>query len=54
LPLVFENATGIQDINSDESVVRRGIYLINGMKCNKKEDELSPGLYIIDGKKVLK
>ena len=54
LPLVFENATGIQDVNSDESVARRGIYLINGMKCNKKEDELSPGLYIIDGKKVLK
>jgi hypothetical protein len=43
--------TGIQEVNAKKSEVKSGVYTLDGRRVNA--DNLRPGLYIINGKKVV-
>ncbi len=49
-------ASGIDDVRTDKTVdTSKGIYNLNGMRMQATSlDELPSGLYIVDGKKVMK
>ena len=46
--------TGIDTVTSDASVKKQGIYNLQGVKLNTAFDRLPAGIYIVDGKKVVK
>ena len=46
-----EKTTGIVDVRSKKEEGRSGAYDLNGRKVNA--DNLRPGLYIVNGKKVV-
>ena len=46
-----EVTTGIEEIKSKKEDVRNGVYTLDGRRINN--DNLRPGLYIVNGKKVL-
>ncbi|RRC99828.1 hypothetical protein [Prevotella sp. OH937_COT-195] len=46
--------TGIEGIDADVPASSRGIYTIGGARINGNADDLPKGVYIIDGKKVVK
>ena len=53
--IVPGNATGIQTVETTPGqTVRKGIYTISGVKLNTPFNNLPAGLYIVDGKKVIK
>ena len=43
--------TGIEEVKSNKTVAKSGVYTLDGRRVNA--DDLRPGLYIIDGKKVM-
>jgi hypothetical protein len=45
-----EPPTGIEDVRSEKAAVKNGAYTLDGRRVNA--DNLRPGLYIINGKKV--
>ena len=49
----FDEATGIKNVDA-VGVVVKGIYDMQGRKLDIKESELPQGLYIVNGKKVVK
>jgi hypothetical protein len=51
LDIVF---TSVENIMTNESVVKTGIYTITGQYLGTDESNLPQGLYIINGKKVIK
>lgn len=48
-----EGESGIEDVKSDNAQYKSGIYTIYGVKLDCEEKDLSSGLYIINGKKIL-
>ena len=46
--------TGIDAVTADASVKKQGIYNLQGVKLNTAFDRLPAGVYIVDGKKVVK
>ena len=46
-----KSATGIQEVRGRKSVAKTGAYTLDGRKVNA--ENLRPGLYIINGKKVV-
>ncbi len=46
--------TGIETVTADASVKRQGTYNLQGVKLNTAFDRLPAGIYIVDGKKVVK
>ena len=46
-----EKTTGIDEVRSQKSEVRSGVYTLDGRRVNA--DDLRPGLYILNGKKVV-
>ena len=46
-----EDPTGIEDVRSKKAEGRSGVYTLDGRKVNA--DNLRPGLYIVNGKKVV-
>ena len=49
-----DNAVGIGSIKTEIPAARQGVYTIDGVKLDTSEENLPAGLYIINGKKVLK
>ena len=49
-----DNAVGIENIKPEVPAARRGVYTIDGVKLDTSEENLPAGVYIINGKKVLK
>ena len=50
-----EIITGVTDIHASADAARcTGIYNVMGMKMTIPWDDLPPGVYIVDGKKVIK
>ena len=49
-----DNAVGIGSIKTEIPAARQGVYTIDGVKFDTPEENLPAGLYIINGKKVLK
>ena len=43
--------TGIEEVKSNKTVAKSGVYTLDGRRVNA--DDLRPGLYIINGKKVV-
>ena len=43
--------TGIQEVNTNKIGTKSGVFTLDGRKVNA--DNLRPGLYIINGKKVM-
>jgi len=43
--------TGIEEVKSKKTVAKSGVYTLDGRRVNA--DDLRPGLYIINGKKVV-
>ena len=43
--------TGIEEVKSNKTVAKSGVYALDGRRVNA--DDLRPGLYIINGKKVV-
>jgi hypothetical protein len=43
--------TGIEEVKSNKTVAKSGVYTLDGRRVNA--DDLRPGLYIINGKKVM-
>ena len=48
-----DEATGINEVENNDVIIRVGIYDLNGRKLNVSVDELPQGIFIIDGKKVM-
>ena len=49
-----KNTTGIDAATVDTPAARRGIYTLNGVRLNTSPDNLPAGIYVIDGRKVVK
>ena len=49
-----EVGTGIETPAADVPAARRGIYTLNGLRLNTSLDRLPAGIYIVDGRKVVK
>lgn len=49
-----KDPTGISTPTADTAAKRRGIYTLQGVKLNTAFDRLPAGVYIVDGKKVVK
>ncbi|WP_168354546.1 S8 family serine peptidase [Palleniella muris] len=49
----IDNGTGIEDAVSDKATNNSGIYTTQGVKLDCEVEDLLPGMYIINGKKVL-
>lgn len=49
-----DNAVGIENIKSDVAAAKSDVYTIEGVKLNSAVENLPSGIYIINGKKVLK
>lgn len=45
-------ASGISEISADVAPKQKGIYTLMGVKLDTTRENLSPGIYIIDGEKV--
>lgn len=52
--VVVPDATGITTVSTDSKAVRRGIYTLDGRYLGTNEAALGKGLYIVNGKKVVK
>lgn len=50
----FDDASGIHDVTTHKKDDTDSIYTLNGVKVNGNADTLKKGVYIINGKKVLK
>lgn len=46
--------TSIESYKANRPIHSEGIYTINGMKVNEKLDNLPKGIYIVNGKKIVK
>ena len=46
--------TGISSVTADTPQGKRGIYTLDGMRLNGALDNLPAGIYIVDGRKVVK
>ncbi|PTL25806.1 hypothetical protein C3V39_01170 [Prevotella sp. oral taxon 820] len=51
---ITKGATGIDAVTADMPAHKRGIYTLQGVKMNTAFDRLPAGVYIVDGKKVVK
>ena len=49
-----KDPSGIDAATVDTPVARRGIYTLNGVRLNTSPDNLPAGIYVIDGRKVVK
>ena len=49
-----DNAVGIGSIKTEIPAARQSVYTIDGVKLDTSVENLPAGLYIINGKKVLK
>ncbi len=49
-----ENTNSIENVQTDVSLRRPGIYTIEGMKMNGEWESLPAGMYIVDGVKMVK
>ena len=48
-------ATGIETVTADnKAVARKGIYNINGIKMDGEWESMPKGVYVVDGKKMVK
>ena len=52
--MIMPNGSGIDAVTTDAPAVRRGIYNLQGIKMQGSIDELPAGIYIVDGKKIVK
>ena len=49
-----KDPSGIDAATVDTPAARRGIYTLNGVRLNTSPDNLPAGIYVIDGRKVVK
>ncbi len=49
-----KDPSGIDAVTVDTPAARRGIYTLNGVRLNTSPDNLPAGIYVIDGRKVVK
>ena len=49
-----KGSSGIETPTADVPAARRGIYTLNGVRLNTSPDNLPAGIYVIDGRKVVK
>ncbi len=49
-----KDPSGIDAATVDTPAARRGIYTLNGVRLNTSTDNLPAGIYVIDGRKVVK
>lgn len=49
-----DNTNSIENVQTDVSLRRPGIYTIEGMKMNGEWESLPAGMYIVDGVKMVK
>ena len=49
-----KDPSGIDAVTVDTPAARRGIYTLNGVRLNTSTDNLPAGIYVIDGRKVVK
>ena len=54
IEIVRDNTVGIETAKTEVPAARRGVYTIDGVKLDTSEENLPAGVYIINGKKVLK
>ena len=52
--MIMPKDSGIDAVTTDVPAVRRGIYNLQGIKMQGSIDELPAGIYIVDGKKIVK
>ena len=50
----MKDPSGIDAVTVDTPAARRGIYTLNGVRLNTSPDNLPAGIYVIDGRKVVK
>ncbi len=49
----YAKVTGIQEVSKNEDSAVKGIYSVTGIKLKNQKKDLPPGLYIMDGKKIV-
>ncbi len=49
-----DSSGGVESVNTDKATCRKGIYNLMGVRLDTDFDNLPAGLYIVDGKKVIK
>ena len=49
-----KDPSGIDAVTVDTPAARCGIYTLNGVRLNTSPDNLPAGIYVIDGRKVVK
>ena len=54
MEIVRDNTVGIETVKTEVPAAMQGVYTIDGVKLDTSEENLPAGLYIINGKKVLK
>ena len=53
--IIKGSATGIETVTTDnKAVARKGIYNINGIKMDGEWESMPKGVYVVDGKKMVK
>ena len=52
--MIMPKDSGIDAVTTDVPAARRGIYNLQGIKMQGLIDELPAGIYIVDGKKIVK
>ena len=52
--MIMPKDSGIDAVTTDVPAARRGIYNLQGIKMQGSIDELPAGIYIVDGKKIVK
>lgn len=52
--MIMPNGSGIDAVTTDVPAAHRGIYNLQGIKMQGSIDELAAGIYIVDGKKIVK